>query len=169
MEVSVLTPKCTLVPSSFFEPDSAGTYLAQVCVLNESDSVKWCDVPEFDAVLVYADSDDYDKRISENGQWEGSFPEMRLILRDLSKCDDYNRILCTWADGYLYLAIAQGNTLLLSNTFKAADFVTAEYFIFLSMNSLQLNPEISTVCWRHPIGADEEMSLYRYFKAVETI
>ena len=41
--------------------------------------------------------------------------------------------------------------------------------IFLEMKSLQLNPEISTICWRHAIGAEEEMSLYRYFKSVEKI
>ena len=35
------------------------------------------------------------------------------------------------------------------------------------MKSLQLNPEVSTVCTRMPLSAEQEISLYRYFKAVE--
>ena len=34
------------------------------------------------------------------------------------------------------------------------------------MKSLQLNPEMSTICWLSELGAEEEMSLYRYFKSV---
>ena len=59
--------------------------------------------------------------------------------------------------------------MLLANTYEAADFTTAEYYIFLAMKSLQLNPEVSTICWRKPVGAEEELSLYRYFKAVEVL
>ena len=37
------------------------------------------------------------------------------------------------------------------------------------MKKLQLNPEISTVYFRAPLDPAQEMSLYRYFKAVEQI
>ena len=49
------------------------------------------------------------------------------------------------------------------------DFTTAEYYIFLAMKQLQLNPEVSTICMRSFVGPEEEMSLYRYFKSVEQI
>lgn len=94
---------------------------------------------------------------------------MYFILKDLPKCLDYNKIFCTWAEGYLYLAIAQGRTLLLANTYPAKDFATVQYYIFLSLKSLQLNPEISTVCFRSPLSKEDEMSMYRYFKAVEIL
>ncbi|MBQ1750705.1 MAG: DUF3822 family protein, partial [Bacteroidales bacterium] len=71
--------------------------------------------------------------------------------------------------GYLYLVIAQGKSLLLCNVYEAVDFTTAEYFIFLALKKLQLNPEISTVSLHTPVSGDEEMSLYRYFKSVESI
>ena len=172
MEVSLLTPKCTLVPAKFFDPSSATEVLEKVARLSTMDEVKYVDVPQYDAVLVYSESveDQYSKIISEDGIAGGTGeakPEMFYILRDLSRCEDYNRILATYADGHLYLAIAQGDTLLLSNVYKAVDFTTAEYFIFLAMKSLQLNPEVSTICWRMPISEEEEMSLYRYFKSVE--
>ena len=96
-------------------------------------------------------------------------PEMWYILKDLEKCPDYNKILCSWMDGWLYLAIAQGGTLLLANAFQADDFTTAEYFVFLAMKKLQLNPEVSSICFRTPLVYENEMSLYRYFKSVETL
>ena len=91
------------------------------------------------------------------------------ILQDLRKCPDYNKILCSWDGSELDLAIAQGKTLLLANTYDAKDFTTVEYWIFLALRSLQLNPEISTICLRSAVSAEDEMSLYRYFKAVEIL
>jgi hypothetical protein len=72
-------------------------------------------------------------------------------------------------DGVLYLVIAQGKSLLLCNSYMAPDFTTAEYFIFLAMKKLQLNPEVSSICFRTPLTDEDEMSLYRYFKSVDQI
>ena len=66
-----------------------------------------------------------------------------------------------------FIGVSQGKNLLLANSFPAQDFTTAEYYIFLTMKSLQLNPEISTICWLSQLDAEDEMALYRYFKAVE--
>ena len=82
------------------------------------------------------------------------------------ECPEYNKILCSLSGDRLFLAVAQGKNLLLANSFPAQDFTTAEYYIFLTLKSLQLNPEISTICWRNGLDAEDEMSLYRYFKAV---
>ena len=87
----------------------------------------------------------------------------------MSGISDYNKIVASYMDGYLYLAIAQGKTLLLCNSFQAPDFTTAEYFIFLAMKKLQLNPEMSSIYFRTPLAEDQEMSLYRYFRSVEHI
>ena len=160
---SLLTHKCTLVPKHFFDPSSAEDALREVVRLDGNDNVKYVDVPQYDAVLVYSDID------SISGGHSEALPEMFYILEALPQCSEYNKLVASYIDGVLYLAIAQGKSLLLANTFKAQDFVTAEYYIFLAMKSLQLNPEVSTICWRSSIGKEEEMSLYRYFKAVEQL
>lgn len=157
MEVSLLTSSCTLVPTSFFEPSRARDILAEVAVLNEQDEVKYKEIPQYGAVLVYA------------GAADCALPEMYHVLNSLQDCPEYNKILCSWKDGLLFLAIAQGRSLLLANVFEAPDFTTAQYYIFLAMKSLQLNPEVSTICLRESPGSANEMSLYRYFKAVEVI
>ena len=150
----------TLVPSQFFDPAAAREALSEVAPLKDGDVVKHIEIPQYDAVLVY--TPDEDSAVS------GEPGIYRLITR-LPDCPEYNKILCSLQDGRLCLAVAQGKSLLLANSFPAPDFTTTEYYIFLALNSLQLNPEISTVCWLTELDAEDEMSLYRYFKAVERL
>ena len=46
-------------------------------------------------------------------------PEIWYLLRALGDVPEYNRIVASIADGRLYLAIAQGKTLLLANSYPA--------------------------------------------------
>ena len=149
----------TLIPSHFFDPATAREALAEVAPLKEEETVWHIEIPQYDAVLVF--SKDGDSAVEE-----GDTPEIYSLLSRLPDCPEYNKILCSLKDDRLYLAVAQGKSLLLANSFPARDFTTAEYYIFLSLNSLQLNPEISTICSLSELDADDEMSLYRYFKAV---
>lgn len=148
----------TLVPVNFFRPEAARDALAEVALLKEGDKVEYIRIPAYDAVLIYNISGD-----------AAAPPEIFDILQELPSCPEYNKLLCSWKDGYLSLAIAQGKSLLLANAYKAPDFVTAQYFIFLAMKSLQLNPEVTTIRFRHALSAEQEMALYRYFKAVECL
>ena len=176
VEISLFTPKCTLVPEPFFSPSTARQTLSEVAPLRESDQVAYVGVPSYAAVLVYSPSIDESLSrviaqtvLRSDGTAAEVLPEMYYLLRALPECPDYNRILCSFRDGYLYLVIAQGKSLLLANVFEAADFTTAEYFIFLALKKLQLNPEISTITLRTPVSDEEELSLYRYFKSVDRI
>ena len=149
-------PKCTLVPTRYFDEKDPRCFLSELMPLDDDETVETVHIPEYDAVLVYVRNSD-------------DTPEMYSTLRDLSKCREHNRIVAGIKDGFLYLAIAQGGSLLLCNVFPASDFQTAEYFIFSSVKSLQLNPEVSTICFRSPLSQEEELSLYRYFNLVERI
>lgn len=146
----------TLVPVSFFNPDSARASLCEVSEIAPEAQVKYLEIPQYDAVLVYSTDEDSIDFI----------PIIADVLRRLSECSEYNKILCAIEDDYLYLAIAQGKSLLFANSFKIQDFTTAEYYIFLAVKSLQINPEISTICFLTSLSEEEQMSLYRYFKSV---
>ncbi|MBR3440061.1 MAG: DUF3822 family protein [Bacteroidales bacterium] len=150
------TPKVALVPSAFFDPASAREVLSRTVELDQEDKVEYISLPEFSAELVYSLSDE-------------DYPEMYYLLKKLSEIPEYNKILASYGDGVLTLVISQGDNLLLANTFQAADFTTAEYFLFMAVKKLQLNPEVSTVSFMTPLSGEEEMSLYRYFKAVESL
>ena len=176
VDVSLLTPKVALVPESFFDESSAANALSEVVNVADGDLVEWIGMPEFGAVLVYSNSigESLSRVMSQtvlptSGEPVHVLPEMYYILKSMSDVDEYNKIVASFRDGWLHLAIAQGKSLRLANVFKAPDFTTAQYFIFLALKQLQLNPEISTICLRTPIDMDSKMSLYRYFKAVVQI
>ena len=176
VEVSLLTPKVALIPELFYDASEARNALSEVSVVKDADRIGSLEVPQYSAVLVYSNSinESLSRVISQSvyrkdGSSVEVLPEMYYILRELSGAREYNRIVASFRDGYLYLAIAQGNNLKLCNVFEATDFTTAEYFIFLSLKNLQLNPEVSTISFRTPLSDEERMSLYRYFKAVEEV
>ena len=176
VEISVFTPKCTLVPLHFHHPLHVRKNLADVVNIGDDDPVGYIEVPEYAAVMLYSNAigETLSKVISEtvlklNGAKQNPLPELYYMLSDLRNLNDYNKILASYADGNLYLVIAQGKSLLLCNSFAAPDFTTAEYFIFLVMKKLQLNPEVSTITFRTSLESEEEMSLYRYFKCVEVL
>ena len=176
VDVAVFSPKCSLVPVQFHHPMHIRTALSDVADISDTDVVESIEVPEFAAVLVYSNTigETLSKVISEttvrtDGTRIRPLPELYFMLKQLSELKEYNKILASYMDGHLYLTIAQGKSLLLCNSFTASDFTTAEYFIFLALKKLQLNPEVTTICFRTPLTEDQEMSLYRYFKSVEQI
>ena len=148
--------KCTLVPARFFEEGDARCILAELYPLADSEAVSFIEVPRYEAVLVFSSPD-------------GTPPVLYELLNAMDRCPDYNKILFHYEEGCLDLAIGQGNSLLLANSYPAADFTTAQYYLFLAVKSLQLNPEVSTVTAHSPLSSGEEMSLYRYFKSVEQL
>ncbi len=174
VDISLLTPKFTLVPAQFFRPEEARQSLSEVTTLREADQVESVPVPEFGAVLLYSNSiDESLSRVlsqtvfNTSGEPARVLPEAYFLLRTLPLLQEYNKILASWRDGWLHLVIAQGKSLQLCNAFPAMDFTTAEYFIFLALKKLQLNPEVSSIVFRTPLDPEQEMSLYRYFKSVE--
>ena len=176
VEVSVFTPKVTLVPANFYSKDNAREMLAEVINLSDDDAAESIEIPQLASVLIYSTAigETLSKVISQtvlktDGTKARILPEMYFMLRQLGNLQEYNKILASYMDGVLCLVIAQGKTLLLCNTYQAKDFTTAQYFIFLAMKKLQLNPEVSTITFRTHLEEDEEMSLYRYFKSVEQI
>ena len=176
VEISVFTPKVTLVPEQFHEEKNSDNSLRNVSDLVEGDAVLSVPIPEFAAVLIYSNSigETLSRAVSEtvldkDANKSCPLPEMYYMLRSVLTLPDYNKILASYMDGILYLVIAQGRSLLLCNSFHAPDFTTAQYFIFLAMKNLQLNPEVSTITFRTSLSEEDEMSLYRYFKNVEHI
>lgn len=146
--------KSTLVPSRLFDEKTARCFLCETAHLADDEKVSWTRIPLQDAVLVYTSK-------------SGKTPKIKTLIDAIPKCEEYNKLLISYEDGALYLVIAQGGRLLLANSYEASDFTTAEYFIFLAMKSLQLNPEVTTVNVYSSLPFEDEISLYRYFKSVE--
>ena len=176
VDIAVFTPKVALVPEQFYSPETASRMLADVVMLKENDRVESVSVPEYGAVMLYSNNigETLTRVVSEtvmcvDGSKASPLPVMYYMLKELVKLQDYNKIVAAYMDGILYLVLAQGSTLLLCNSYKAPDFTTAQYFIFLAMKKLQLNPEMSSISFMTHLDYEQEMSLYRYFRSVEHI
>ena len=170
------TSKVALIPSAFFDPASSRELLSQTVKLDKEDKVGYISLPEFSAELVYSLSDaEAVPVVRQAHQPVEAVPELvegpvlYQLLKKVPEIKEHNKIVASYAEGLLELVIAQGEKLLLANVFQAADFTTAEYFLFMAVRKLQLNPEVSTVHFMTPLSGEEEMSLYRYFKSVETL
>lgn len=176
VQVSLFTPKFTLVPDSFLTPGQERALLGGVTDLGEDDRISSVALPQLGATLLYSLS--LGETLSgtvagmlrrTDGSASAVLPEIYYMLESLSDILQYNKIVAGFADGRLYLVIAEGGTLRLCNVFDAADFTSAEYFLFLAVKKLNLNPELSDVYFRTPLSESEEISLCSYFRSVERL
>ena len=173
VDLALMTPKFALVPQAFLAPGEEREALSEVADLDPTDPVSSIPLPAYGAKLVYslAVGETLSKVIAQSfpdaeGRPAQILPEMAFLLRDLQTLPEYNKIFASWADGRLYLAIAQGKSLQLASSYPAPDFTTAQYYLFLAIRQLQINPEASAIHFRTPLTAEDELSLYRYFKSV---
>lgn len=173
VEISLLTPKFTLVPEEMFSESGAREALAAVCTIAEEDQVSFVPVPSRGAVIIFSPSRGGSLAaalsrtvVPASGKPAPVLPEIYYIIRELDGIKEFNKIVASWRDGWLHLAIAQGEELKLANVFRAPDFVTAQYYIFLCLKQLQLNPEVSTLYFRTPLDQEDQLSLYRYLNSV---
>lgn len=174
VSIAVFTHKFALVPAGFYSDEKARELLAEVVTLDDDDVVESVQVPQFAAVMVYsvAAGGALPKVMAETVMCKDNskgkpLPEAYYMLAQLQEIQEYNKIMASYMDGYVHIVISQGKSLLLCNSYRATDFTTAEYFIFLAMKKLQLNPEVSSICFRTPLTEEQELSLYRYFRNVE--
>ena len=148
--------RSALVPVSLIGEQEAGCFLRSVYSELPEDVDTICkEIPRYGAVLVY-----------EAGEGRCIIAD---LLESLPGIPDHNRIIASMVDGALYLVVSRDDDLLLANAYPAPDFTTAEYYIFLAMKSLQLNPEQSVIRFASPLDEEQEMSLGRYFMGVELL
>lgn len=150
--------KCALVPAQFFEPSSARAMLVETAVIDDADEVSYVGVPYYDAVLIYA-----------HRAGEDFLPEMYHLLRLSEKIEGHNRIAASYDGDRLYLVVVQDREMKLCNSFRAPDFTTAEYFLFMALKKFQINPEVSDIYFRTPLTEDQRLSLFQYFRSVEQV
>lgn len=176
VRISLFTPKFTLVPATVFDGTDMRELLARAVTLDEGDEVESVEIPQHGAVAIYSNSTGSRlPRIfagmftTEDSDVPVILPEQYWLIMDMEKIRDYNKIVASYCDGRLYLAVAQGRSLLLCSSYEAPDFTSAQYYIFYAMKHFQLNPEVSTVYFRTPLSQENELSLYSYFRSVGSL
>ncbi len=172
VQIAGFCPRYTLVPAAWFDENKVRDYLDAAFQPSEGE-IRWNSLPaELGVVEIWEPSS---SRLTQfvcgilSAEEGKIFPEFHYMLTEGYHVESYNKIIASYAEGRLYLVIFQGKNLMLCNSFEAADFTTAQYYIFMALKNLQLNPEASTIYFRTPLTAEEEMSLYHYFQAVKAL
>ena len=147
--------KYTLVPKEFFNGDVQ--VLSQVVEVSPSETIRYVELPAFEAVLLFVPGDD-DRE-----------PVIYDLLCRLSQIHDYNKVLFCIRDAVLHLTIGAGDKLLLANSYEAGDFTTALYFIFAAMHDLQVNPQMTTLYYLGGLDYENQEMMFSYFKGVEPL
>ena len=147
--------KYTLVPKEFFNGDVQ--LLSQVVGVSPSETVKYVELPFFEAVLLFVSGD------------EGREPVIYDLLCKLPQIHDYNKVLFCVDGSVLHLSIGAGDKLLLANSYEAKDFTTALYFIFAALHDFQINPRMTTLYYKGDVAYENQELLFSYFKGVERI
>ena len=147
--------KYTLVPKEFFNGDVQ--LLSQVVGVSPSETVKYVELPSFEAVLLFVPGPD------------GKEPVIYDLLCELPGIHDFNKVLFAIEGSALHLAIGAGERLLLANSYEAGDFTTALYFIFAAMNDFQINPRMTTLYYKGDVAYENQELLFSYFKGVERL
>ncbi len=150
--------KFALVPDQYFIADEARAILVETTEVDDALEVSHVQIPYFKAVLVYAHPAD-----------QNALPEQYYLLEAAEAISDHNKIIVSYDGAEVNIVVAQDSKMLVCNVYKALDFTTAEYYIFLSLKKFSLNPEISTIYFHSPLADEQRLSLYRYFKDVESI
>ncbi len=171
--ISAFIPRYTLVPAAWFDETRAQEYLDAAFSPVEGSELRWNALPaELGAVEIWSPVKTRLTHILSGmlavGE-EAILPEFHYLLTEGYHVSSYNKIIASYAEGRLYLVIFQGKNLMLCNSFEAPDFTTAQYYIFMALKNLQLNPEASTIYFRTPLTAEEELSLYHYFQDVKKL
>lgn len=156
------TDKYTIVPFELYEKTQDRAYLNEVCDLSEHEIVKSIFIEKYSIVLVYVSDD----------KTEGdslSYPLIYLLLIEASKSSSYNKLVINLDKGVLNLVLAEGDKLLLSNTFDVSDYSTAFYYILMVLKDRVINPALTKVSIIGEITEEFKNLISKYFRGIVTL
>lgn len=127
--------------------------MSQAAELDENDKVKYQELPQYKAVLVYA----------------GKEPGIASLIGILSNISDFNKLSAAYDGKYVDIALAMGDDLKIANSYPAQDETTAEYFILSVLKRFQVNPKVTTIYLSGKVPFKLHNDLFRIFKGVEKL
>ncbi len=161
------TPKYTLVPILFFKPDEALSILSRLHTIDDLDEILFAKSPDGESVLIYAMPNAVTSHIFRFHKNAEFYPMSFSLLHKIITLSDYNRILVHFSDKMIHVVTAEKDKLLLSNSYNTPDFVTAFYYIFLTMKEVMFNPEVTTLYISGSLKFEQFKELEQYFMKVK--
>ena len=164
MKQYILSQLFTLIPQELYTPALGKEALCSQFNLNGGYTFRGHLLGSTKAVVAYAIEEDN----RDNGGLECSPFAVRLI-EECDSIDEYNKVVFHYSEQKMlsHTVIATGSELKMANSFKADSFESALYFLFLSIQQLQMNPRQCTVRVCSAITPQQEETIARFFSGVE--
>jgi hypothetical protein len=125
------------------------------------------DLPEHEAKLIYAIPNSISSRIFKIQKRAKYYPTIYDMIQRLPQLQDNNKVLIHFSKGHVHIVAGEGQRLLLANSYKADDFTSAQYYLFLVIKEVMFNPEFTTLQVMGEIDRSRMKSLSKYFKGVK--
>ncbi len=134
-------------------------YLNEIFNIAQNESIGNLELEQYNAVLYFA------------AEESDATPLIYHLLQQLQQTKEHNKLCVSYNKkvGIVYVAAAQGDKLLLANSYKAADFTTALYFIMLATQQVMFNPHLTQVNVYGNIEPEDEALLNTYYKGIQKI
>ncbi len=143
----------TLVPRAFFDAADPTQLLSKLVHLESDDNVKYIELPEYGAVLVYCNS----------------VPTVYRLFGSLACIPESGKVVMQYDGAALSVVVARDGRLLLANCFEAADFTTAMYFLMAALERSGIVPGETVVRYSGELEYAWQEMLFKYFKGIERV
>ncbi len=166
VSVELSTWKYTLVPQSSYEADYAHMVLGEVKDLEPTDRIQSIDLPLRKAKMIFAvPADIYDgfTGLAKNVKF---YPIAYTLVEKLEDIEQHNRVIISFSEGMLHMAVAERERLMFVNTFPTRDIATAEYFIMSVIKEMTFNPEHTFIYIWNKVEDAMVANLRKYFPKV---
>lgn len=144
----------TLIPMEIYTPQSGEA------ALREQFSI--------DGEILYGEH--YIKGHNAVMAYSGVTPPFAIkLIEECSSISNYNKVVFHYSEhlNLSHTIICTGDELKLANSFKAESFESALYFLFLSIQQLQMNPKQCVVRVCSEITQSQQQIIKKFFNSVE--
>lgn len=167
-DIYVATPKFTLIPTHLYIKGEEKRILSQIHKIGELDEVMSVEIPQYQATLIYAIPNSVTSRIFKIQKKARYYPSVYGMIQRMLNNSDNNKICVCFSKEDVHITAAEGNRLLLANSYPAKDFVTALYYLFLVIKEVMFNPEFTTLQVMGTLTKGQTKDLSKYFKGICT-
>lgn len=131
----------TLVPAEISSPQEQERIIRSQFDLSVNDIVRSVELQQYGARLVFS-SNYTDENSVPRVAVEGSFPAIYKYILGLDRINDFNKAVLGFdaLSKICFIAIAEGSKLVISNSYRSADFNSAMYFLLEALRQRQINP-----------------------------
>ena len=160
MEKYILSEIFTLIPKELYSRERGEAALKEQFSLSDGYIYNEYLLSSSNAVAAFA---------LPQGNVPEVYPFIVRMLEEAAAIDHYNKVVFHYSTErrLAHIVISTGNELKIANCFKVDTFESALYFLFLSIQQLQMNPKqcIVRVCFQATI--EQQQIMDKFFNGVE--